>query len=94
MTQLTVQEILQDLIICEKFMATMYKQFTLEVSNMDLQKLCLNNMEEIFETQHQIFLQMKERDLYPVEIAPMKKIDTTIKTVKDNSKYYDESFED
>ena len=32
MTELTTLEILQDLLICEKFMRGMYKQFTIEAS--------------------------------------------------------------
>lgn len=92
MTELSIQEILQDLLICEKFMITMYKQFAIELSNVDLQDLFIENMEDTFDIQHLLFLEMKERELYPVENAPMEKIDMAIKTIKDNSKYYDDTF--
>jgi len=92
MTELTVQEILQDLICCEKYMLEMYKQYTIEASNDELKHLCIKNMNEVFEMQQTIFEEMRDRNLYPVENAESKKIEQAIKKIKENTKYYDDTF--
>ncbi len=92
MTELTELEILQDLLICEKFMVGMYKQFTIEASNPALKNLLIENMKKAFEFQFKIFELMHERDLYPTEPAETKKITTAIKTLREKSKDYSNSF--
>ncbi|MGI5841876.1 MAG: spore coat protein [Christensenellales bacterium] len=92
MTQLTTQEILQDLLNCEKFMLTMYKQFTIEASNKTLKSLLIENMEEVFALQYKIFKLMNDRNFYPTEEAESKKIQQAIKTLRENTKKYDENF--
>ena len=92
MTELTIQEILQDLLCCEKYMLEMYKQYTIETSNSVLKELCMKNMKEVFEMQQVIYENMKERDLYPVEFAESQKISQAIKTIQENTKYYDDTF--
>lgn len=92
MTELTMQEILQDLLCCEKYMLEMYKQYTIETSNDELKNLCIKNMSEVFEMQQTIYEQMRDRNLYPVELAESKKIEQAIKKIKENTKYYDDKF--
>lgn len=92
MTELTELEILQDLLICEKFMVGMYKQFTIEASNPALKKLLMDNMKQAFELQFKIFELMHERNLYPTEQAEIKKVTTAIKNLKEQSKDYTDSF--
>lgn len=93
MTKLTEKEILQDVLLCEKFMLSMYDQFSKEASCMPLLDICLDNMEEIFGLQHEIFLAMKEKQYYPVTDAEKQKIDETIKMLKENKKDYSKDFE-
>ena len=92
MTELTLQEILQDLLCCEKYMLEMYKQYTIEASNEKLKELCIQNMKDTFALQFDIFEKMKERNFYPVENAESKKVEMAIKTIKENTKYYDDTF--
>lgn len=92
MTELTEQEILQDCLICEKFLLEMYDQFTKEVSNLPLQDLMLENMEEVFKIQHQLFIEMKDRKFYPVTMAEKEQINQTIKTLQQNTKDYSDDF--
>lgn len=90
MTKLTTQEILQDLLICEKFMLGMYKQFTIEASNQPLKTLLIENMKKSFDFQFKIFKLMNERNFYPTEQAETKKVTTAIKTLKEQSKNYND----
>lgn len=92
MTKLTEHEILQDLLICEKFMLGMYKQFTIEASNPELKKLLIDNMKKAFDFQYKIFALMHERNLYPTEEAESKKVTGAVKQLKENSKDYTSSF--
>ena len=92
MTELTEQEILQDLLVCEKYMLEMYKQYTIETSNLTLKDLCVENMKEIFVIQQEIYELMKTRNYYPVEYAEQKKIGQAIKTITENTKFYDDTF--
>lgn len=92
MTELTTLEILQDLLICEKFMVGMYKQFTIEASNQPLKTLLIENMKKSFDFQFKIFKLMNERNLYPTEPAEQKKVTTAIKKLKEQSKDYSKSF--
>ena len=92
MTKLTIQEILQDLLVCEKYMLEMYKQYTIEASNMPLKELCIENMKQTFDLQFKVFEEMKARDLYPVENAESKKVEQAIQTITENTKYYDDTF--
>lgn len=88
MTTLTEMEILQDLLIAEKFLLGMYKQYGIEASNMKLKNLLIDNMNNVFELQFKAFEMMHERNLYPTEEAEINKIVSTIKTIKENSKDY------
>lgn len=89
---LTVQEILQDTLVCEKFLADMYAQFMKDSSCVPLLDLCLENYEQVIKTQHVMFLEMHERDFYPTTPAEAQKIKQTITTIKQNTKNYSDSF--
>jgi spore coat protein CotF len=92
MTELTVQEILQDLLVCEKYMLEMYKQYTIEASNLALKDLCIENMVQTFDLQYKIFEAMEARGYYPLENAKSNKVQQAIKTITENTKYYDDTF--
>ncbi len=92
MIKLTLKEILQDALICEKFMVSMYEQFLKEASNEILLDLLLTNFEEVAQTQHDIFLEMKDRDMYPIENAETQKIEQTMTLLKQATKTYSKDF--
>ena len=92
MIKLTPKELLQDALIAEKFLVIMYDQFLKEASCMPLLNLLLDNFSATAEAQHQVFLEMKERDMYPVEDAEMQKIDQTILMLKQNKRTFDNDF--
>lgn len=89
MIKLTEKEILQDALITEKFMVNMYDQFLKEASCMPLLDLLLEQYEQLCDIQHKVFLNMKERDFYPVENAEMKKINEALTLQKQETKKYD-----
>lgn len=92
MTKLTLEELLQDALICEKFMLSMYDQFVKEASNENLMGLLLKNYEDTLNIQHDIFLEMKERNFYPVTVADKQKIEQSLFTIKEKTKSYSKDF--
>lgn len=92
MHKLTLKEVLQDALICEKFMLGMYEQFLKESSNPVLLKLMLKNFEATAENQHQVFVEMRDRNMYPVENAELMKVEKAITTLDQGTKVYDDSF--
>lgn len=91
--ELTLEEILQDVLICEKFLASMYEQYMKEASNEELLDLLLDNFAEVIYTQQAIFQEMKARDLYPVTNAEKQKIEQTITTLKEKMQSYEKDFQ-
>lgn len=92
MTKLTLQEILQDLLSCEKLMLELYKQYTIEASNLELQDLCIQNMKDNFKSQFEVYKLMRDRKFYPVEYAEEQKIQQAIKMISQSTKNYENDF--
>ena len=92
MHKLTLEELLQDALIAEKYMISMYEQFIKEASNVTLIDLLLDNFNELVETQHVLFLEMKERNMYPVTNAEKQKIEQTEVTLKQKRKSFEKDF--
>ncbi len=92
MHKLTLEELLQDALIAEKYMISMYEQFIKEASNVTLIDLLLDNFNELVETQHVLFLEMKERNMYPVTNAEKQKIEQAEVTLKQKRKSFEKDF--
>lgn len=92
MHKLTLEELLQDALIAEKYMISMYEQFIKEASNVTLIDLLLDNFNELVETQHVLFLEMKERNMYPVTNAEKQKIEEAEVNLKQKRKNYEKDF--
>ena len=92
MVKLSSKELLQDALVAEKFLVTMYDQFLKESSCVPLLDLLLDNYAQNAEAQHEVFMVMKERDMYPVENAEAQKIQQTITMLKENTRTFDKDF--
>ena len=76
---MTEQEILQDILIAQKFMLHMYCQFGLECSNPALRNL-FNSLSEVASTHDfKIFKIMNEKGFYPKTPAQIKDLKQGIK---------------
>ena len=75
---MTEKEILQDLIIAEKFLLSMYNQFGLECSNKTLRNLFIQHHSEVSKHNFEIFTLMKDKGLYPVMEAEEQEINKAI----------------
>lgn len=76
---MTEQEILQDLLIAEKFLLSMYNQFGLECSNITLRNLLIEQYAEASKNNFKVFEIMKKQNLYPVTEAGEKEINQAVK---------------
>lgn len=92
MVKLTLEEMLIDALVAEKFMLTAYDQFIKEASNMPFINLLLNHFDDLVKTQHELFLEMKERNFYPVEMAEKQKIEQSLVMLKQKAKDYSKEF--
>lgn len=92
MIKLTLKEVLQDALVAEKFMMAMYEQYMKESSNTALIDVCLENFAELSDTLYAIFIEMKDRGMYPVENAEKQKIEQTITMLKESTKAYTKDF--
>lgn len=77
--ELTEQEILQDILIAQKFMLNMYCQFGLECSNPALRNL-FNDLSTISsEENFKVFKIMNDKGFYPMTIAQVKDVNQAVK---------------
>lgn len=92
MHKLTIKEILQDALICEKYMLASYEQFGKESSNQTLLALMIDNFESTAHSLHRVFREMKDRNLYPVENAELNKIEKAITKLEQSNKTHSDDF--
>lgn len=77
--ELTEQEILQDVLIAQKFMLSMYSQFGLECSNPTLRNL-FNDLSTVSsEENFKVFKMMHDKGFYPITIAQVKDVNQAVK---------------
>lgn len=88
MHKLSVKEILQDALICEKFLLSSYEQFGKESSNLTLLALMLDNFDSTTQSLHRVFVEMRDRNFYPVENAELNKIEKAITKLEQSNKTY------
>ena len=74
-------------------MISMYDQFLKEASNPALLDLLLTHYEDLADTQHELFIEMRDRNFYPVENAETQKLEQTLNTLKQAKKDYKKDFE-
>jgi len=89
---LTLEEILMDVLMAKKHLAGLYDQFIKEASNVTLLDMLLDHYTAIIDTQHALFLEMKERNFYPVENAEKEKTQQALTTLKEDCKNYSKDF--
>lgn len=94
MLKLTVEELFIDSLITQKYMISAYEQFVKEASNENLIDLLLGNLEDTIKDQHDIFMEMKERNLYPVPMAEKQKMEQAIITLDQKTKNYAKDFKE
>lgn len=75
---MTEQEILQDALVGQKFLLSMYNQFGLECSNPELRNLFNEQRSVVSDHNFIIFEIMKEKKLYPVTKAAVKDVDKAV----------------
>ncbi len=75
---MTEKDVLQDLLIAQKFMLSMYNQFGLECSTKELRNILIRHHAKVSEHNFEIFNVMKDKGLYPVTEAEQQQIDTAI----------------
>lgn len=90
--ELTLKELLQDALNTEKYLICMYDQFTKESSCVPLLELLMDNNSEILHTLHDIFIEMKNRQFYPVKPAETKMINEAITMLEETKVCYKEDF--
>ena len=76
---MTEQEILQDVLIAQKFLLSMYNQFGLECSNTKLRNLFIDQYAEVSKNDFKVFEIMKKQGFYPITEAETQKINQSIK---------------
>ncbi len=89
--KLMPKEILEDALICEKFMIGAYSQFIMEASCRPLIDLLTANASELIATQHAIFKEMEKRGFYPVTEAKEQDITKAVTTAQSTKKCYKEA---
>ncbi len=77
--ELTEQEILQDVLIAQKFMLHMYCQFGLECSNPTLRNLFSDLSKASSEQDFKVFKIMNDKGFYPTTVAQTKDVNQAIK---------------
>lgn len=77
--ELTEQEILQDVLIAQKFMLHMYCQFGLECSNENLRNLFSDLSKASSVHDFKVFKIMNEKGFYPTVVAQNKDVKQAIK---------------
>ena len=77
--EFTVQEILQDALIAQKFLMHMYCQFGFECSNQSLRDLFSELHDEASKHDLKLFKVMNEKGFYPKTEAPVKDVKQAIK---------------
>lgn len=75
---MTEQEILQDTLVGQKFLLSMYNQFGLECSNPELRNLFNEQRSVVSEHNFEIFEVMRKKGLYPVTKAAAKDVDKAV----------------
>lgn len=75
---MTEQETLQDILIAQKFLLSMYNQFGLECSNLPLRKLLIEQYTEISHNNFKIFEIMQNEGFYPVTPADIQQVNEAI----------------
>ena len=86
--KLTSKEILQDALLCEKYMVEMYAKCIIEASCRPLIDLMTANASDIIATQHAVFKEMEKRGMYPVTEAKAQDIQTIVSAADTNKKCY------
>ena len=74
----TIKDILQDALICEKFMIDAYAKFIMEASCRPLIDVLTTNASQIIATQHAIFKEMEARGLYPLKYPTLTEMEQVI----------------
>lgn len=73
------KEILQDILIAQKFLLSMYKQMGMECSTPALRDLCIKHYAKTSEYNFATFTEMEKKGYYPVTDAGTKEINQAIK---------------
>jgi spore coat protein CotF len=77
MADFTEQELLDDLLTCEKNLLNLYNTAVIESSTSELRDLLRNNMTQCMDDHYSIWTQMHNKGYYPTKPVDQAELNTT-----------------